>query len=81
MGGRKVYLFHDSVYLMKNIRNNLLNRKRFIFLPFEFIDFGISFPGGEISLKLFHDLHDKDKSKSSKLKKAPKKFSQVYSSD
>ena len=77
MDGGKVYLLHDSVHLMKNIRNNLLNRRRLIFPPFEFLDFDISFPGGEISWKLLHDLHDKDKSKSSNLKKAPKITSQV----
>ena len=33
---RKVYLSYDAVHLIKNIRNNLLKRKRFIFPPFEF---------------------------------------------
>ena len=61
MNGGKVYLFHDSVHLIKNIRNNLLNRERLIFAPFEF-NFDISFPADEVSWKLFHHLHDKDKS-------------------
>ena len=33
---RKIYLFYDAVHLMKNIRNYLLNNKRFfIFPPFK----------------------------------------------
>ena len=30
---RKIYLFYDAVHLMKNIRNNLLNNKRFFIFP------------------------------------------------
>ena len=56
--GSKVYLFYDSVHLMKNIRNNLLNCKRFIFPAFRFSGFidDISCGEGEISWKLLHDL-------------------------
>ena len=32
--GRKIYLMYDSVHLIKNVRNNLLNNKIFIFPPF-----------------------------------------------
>ena len=32
--GKKTYLFYDTVHLMKNIRNNLLNGKRFVFPEF-----------------------------------------------
>ena len=47
------YLFFDSVHLLKNIRNDLLNSKRFIFPPFRFDEFleNINVPGGEISWK------------------------------
>ena len=33
------YLFFDSVHLLKNIRNNLLNSRRFIFPEFQFSQF------------------------------------------
>ena len=36
---RKVYLCYDAVHLIKNVRNNLLKSKRFIFPPFEFSGF------------------------------------------
>ena len=32
---QKIYLLHDAVHLIKNVRNNLLNYKRFIFPAFE----------------------------------------------
>ncbi|MEO2160645.1 MAG: THAP domain-containing protein, partial [bacterium] len=68
-----IYLFFDSVHLMKNIRNNLLNHKRFIFPEFSFDIFNdVSFPGGEISWKLLHDVHDRDSLISANLKKAYK---------
>ena len=72
--GSKVYLFYDSVHLMKNIRNNLLNNKRFIFPAFKFSEFvdDISCEAGEISWKLFHDVYEKDQDLQSNLKKAPK---------
>ena len=76
---RKIYLFYDTVHLVKNIRNNLLARKRFIFPPFSFSGFPqrIEVPGGEISWKILHDLHEKDKECTSNLRKAPKLNSQV----
>jgi len=59
---------------MKNIRNNLLNNKRFIFPAFKFSEFvdDISCEAGEISWKLFHDVYEKDQDLQSNLKKAPK---------
>ena len=49
--GNKIYLFFDSVHLLKNIRNNLLNNKRFIFPAFNFDGFldPIKCNGGEMS--------------------------------
>ena len=32
----KTYLFFDTVHLVKNIRNNLLNARKFVFPPFGF---------------------------------------------
>ena len=53
---QKKYLCFDKVHL-KNIRNNLLNNKRFIFPAFTFEKFNdlIHAEGGEISWKLLHD--------------------------
>ena len=47
---RKIYVFYDAVHLVKNIRNNLLNYKRFIFLSLKLDGFKDPFnvPGGEI---------------------------------
>ena len=52
---RMIYLFYDAFHLMKNIRNNLLNYKLFIFLSFKFDGFKnpINVPGGEIKWNFF----------------------------
>ena len=67
-----IYLFFDSVHLLKNIRNNLLNAKRFLFPLFSFSEFydDISVPGGEESWKLLHDVYDNDQSLQGNLRKA-----------
>ena len=69
-----IYLFYDAVHLVKNIRNNLLNARRFIFPPFKFHKFfdDIDVPSGEIRWKLLHDIHDCDKILPANLRKAPK---------
>ena len=36
---QKIYWLHDAVHLIKNVRNNLLNYKRFIFPAFEYDGF------------------------------------------
>ena len=74
-----VYLFFYAVHLIKNVRNNLLANKKLIFPPFSFNGFQekLDVPGGEISWKLLHDVHDNDKSLSANLKKAPKLNSKV----
>lgn len=70
----RIYLFYDSVHLLKNIRNNLLNARRFIFPSFHFEGFfdPINVPGGEITWKLFHDVFEFDMGLPGQLKKAPK---------
>ena len=35
---KKIYLFFDTVHIMKNIRNNLLNGKKFVFPEFVYND-------------------------------------------
>ena len=47
MTDRISYLFFDSVHFLKNIRNNLLNSRQFIFPEFQFPQF-IRIPAGEI---------------------------------
>ena len=66
-----ICLFFDAVHLLKNIRNNLLNSKRFIFPAFYFDQFHdvIDVHTGEISWKLLHDVYDKDQLLQSNLKK------------
>ena len=59
---------------LKNIRNNLLNAKRFIFSEFLFNSesFSIHVPSGEISWSLLHAVHDCDETLNANLRKAPK---------
>ena len=70
---QKMYLFFDTVHLIKSVRNNLLNYKRFLFPSFNFNDFKdpINLQGGEISWKTFHDVSEKDALLEAHLKKAP----------
>ena len=77
--GKKTYLFHDAVHLMKNIRNNLINNKRFLFPSFNFDGFfdEINVTGGEISWKLLHEVHEKDDKLDANLRKAPRITSKV----
>ena len=71
---QKVYLLHDALHLIKNVRNYLLKCKRFIFPAFEYDGFEdpISFKGDQISWKLFHDVFEKDSLLEANLRKAPK---------
>jgi hypothetical protein len=79
VNGKKTYLFYDSVHLMKNIRNNLLNRKRFLFPSFHFDGFydDVSVCGGEISWRLFHQVYEKDKKLQGNLRAAPELSAKV----
>ena len=71
---QKIYLCFDTVHLIKSIRNNLLNNKRFIFPAFTFEKFNdlIHSEGGEKSWKLLHDTYEKDCTLQSNLCKAPR---------
>ena len=62
MNGNKIYLFFDTVHLIKNVRNNLIGRKRFLFPEFHFHGLydDIDVQGGEISWGLLHRVHSKD---------------------
>ena len=70
----KTYLFFDIVHLIKNIRNNLLNRKKFVFASFTFGLFKdvIDVPQGDISWRMFYDVYEKDEVLQSNLRKAYK---------
>ena len=71
---QRIYLFFDTVHLIKNVRNNLLNKKRFMFPEFQFTGFDteIKVESGEISWKIFHDVFEKDSELDANLKKATK---------
>ena len=70
----KIYLFYDSVHLLKNIRNNLLGRQRFIFPAFSFDGFPemTTVSSGEITWGLLYSLYDTDNKLQANLRKAPK---------
>ena len=70
----KIYLFYDSVHLLKNVRNNLLNARRFNFPSFSFHEFydDIDVPEGKITWKQLHDVYDRDQLLDGYLRKAPK---------
>ena len=71
---KPIYLFSDPVHLIKNVRNNLLQRKRFLFPPFVCTDLfdEVRVAGGEISWSLLHNLHEKDAVCQANLRAAPK---------
>ena len=71
---QKVHLFYDTVHLIKNVRNNLLSKKRLVFPQFIFFEFNddVIVNPGETSWKLFHDVYEKDQKLDANLRKAPK---------
>ena len=79
LNNQKTYLFFDSVHLVKNIRNNLLNRKRFRFPTFNFTGFydPISVSGGETSWRLLHEVYEKDQKLEANLRAAPELSAKV----
>ena len=70
-----IYLFFDSVHLLKNIRNDLFNSKRFIFPQSNFDEFydSINLDAGEVTWKLLHDVYGKDENLPGNLKKTYKR--------
>ena len=58
---QKVYLFYDTVHLIKNVSNNLLSKKRLAFPQSSFLEFNddVIVNPGEISWKLLHDVYEK----------------------
>ena len=71
----KTYLFYDNVHLLKNIRNNLLNAKKFVFpeCSISIQNKTVQFPAGFISWGGIHKVFDFDsKLTTGNLRKAPK---------
>ena len=72
--GKNTFLFYDNVHLIKNIRNNLLANKKFVFPKFNF-NIGtenVSSSGGFLYWADFHRLHERDMKLDANLRKAPK---------
>ena len=71
---KPLYLFYEYVHLLKNLRNNLLSRKKFVFPPFVCKDMQtpVEVAGGEISWSLLHKVHDEDARCQANLRAAPK---------
>lgn len=71
----KTYLFFDNVHLVKNIRNNLLNRKKIVFPPFSF-EIGkfasIASQGGYIAWNDLTSIFDNDAKLDANLRQAHK---------
>ena len=68
----KTYLFFDYVHLLKNIRNNLLNSKKFVFSEFSFSCLQQTIVSKEcyISWDDMKNIHDKDSKLSANSRKA-----------
>ena len=77
--GKNVYLFHNSVYLWKNIRNNLLNIKQLLFPSFscDFLPESVEVSGGSVSWKLLHEIHVVDRRVQAYLRAALKLTAQL----
>ena len=71
---KRIYLFFYIIHLFKNIRNNLLNQKKFVFSSFQFDLFhdGVHVPDGYISWRIFHKVHERDENLQAHRRKAHK---------
>ena len=71
---RKVCLSFDTVHLIKNVPNNSLNHKRFLFPSFILNGFknSINITVGELKWKMLNDVFERDAQLDGNLKKAPK---------
>ena len=67
----KTYLIFDTVHLMKNIRNNLLNKKNFVFPSFNFNESSIAL-SCPIAWSYFHKIYENVRKLKGNLRKAPK---------
>ena len=71
---KPIYLFYNPVHLIKNVRNNLLARKQFLFFPFicKILHHDVMVAGGQISWNLLHSVHDRDSQCQANLRATPK---------
>ena len=80
----KIFLFFDSVHLLKNIRNSLLNKKKFVFPAFTFEISNISVSSKEdyIAWSDSYKVYNKENALNAKLRKAPNlTFKALHPSD
>ena len=79
VSSQAIYMFYDTVHIVKNLRNNLLCRKRFLFPPFSCSDLcePITVAGGEVSWSLLHRVHEEDEKCQANLRAAPHLSSKV----
>ena len=58
---QKIFLFYDSAHLIKNIRNSLLNKKKFVFpaFTFEISNISVSSKEGHIAQSDLHKVYNK----------------------
>ena len=78
---KKVYLFFDNVHLLKNIRNNLLNSKKFLFpaFGFSFYQTNVESPAGYLAWSDFDYIYEQDSKLDDNLRKAYKRtFKSVH---
>ena len=71
---KNIYLFFDTPHLIKNVRNNLLNSRRFVFSQFDYKKDGIEIhcPAGYLAWYDLHQIFEHDVKLPSYLKKAHK---------
>ena len=76
---KNIYLFFDTPHLIKNVRNNLLNSRRFVFPQFDYEKDGIEIhcPAGYLAWSDLHQIFEHDVKLQSNLKKAHKLSYQV----
>ena len=68
---KNIYLFFDTPHLIKNVRNNLLNSRRFVFPQFDYEKDGIEIhcPAGYLAWYDLHQIFEHDVKLQSNLKK------------
>ena len=71
---KNIYMFFDTAHLIKNVRNNLLNSRRFVFPQFDYEKDGIEIhcPAGYLAWSDLHQIFEHDVKLQSNLKKAHK---------
>ena len=76
---KRIYLFFYIIHLFKNIRDNLLNQKKFVFSSFQFDLFHdrVHVPDGYISWRIFHKVHERDENLQAHRRKVHKTTYQV----